>query len=141
MEVMLEYKLNPAVPLCALLDGFRSHGPLPQQPQIAFMTSILEAMQRDQKRCRQQACQHYMTSLVEQVPADGLSALQQVSLLRKHRHFDISNIPTALALSSNAASNFVDVSESVAACKQLISLVMLKLCCIYRIWTSVQAHF
>ena len=108
MDVIVQRNLNPTASLCALLEGLRSHGPLPEQPQIVFMASTVEAMQR---RCPQQACQRYMTSLVEQLPDDGLQALQQVSLIRDDSVTVALLVPDkALAWGSKPVSKVVNAS-------------------------------
>ena len=81
MDVTLKHKQNPAAYVCALLVGLSTHGASLRLPQTTFMISILEAMQKDQKKWQQQKCQRIMTDLLEGLPETGLRALQKVTQL------------------------------------------------------------
>lgn len=65
--------------LAAFLRGLRASDPpgLPMQATSTFLASGLDVMQNG-PRASQQACHGNMTDLVEQLPDDGLEALQQV---------------------------------------------------------------
>lgn len=78
-ELMLRRK-RPGAFLAALMRGLSAEESpdMPLQAATSFMTTMIESMQTALKPCHQQACHAIMTDLLEQLPDDIVTALQQV---------------------------------------------------------------